>query len=110
MKFVAIERCSQCPNLGELEAGDYLRCSITKRIVVRTDLAQPDWCPLPDAPGKTQDHEAAADLRALADRIERIRDGAVTDQFPHKACKTPGDCRREGMCLDSWNCSCGGAQ
>lgn len=25
--------------------------------------------------------------------------------FPHKACKTFNECRREQVCLDAWNCS-----
>lgn len=35
--------------------------------------------------------------------------GKVIDQdadaVPHTSCKTPGKCRKDGVCLDAWNCS-----
>lgn len=26
-------------------------------------------------------------------------------QFPHKGCKTPSECRRDGICADGWHCA-----
>lgn len=25
--------------------------------------------------------------------------------FPHATCQTPDECRREGVCIDGWNCN-----
>lgn len=50
-------------------------------------------------------HIAVDDSRHQAKHLMMILPN-LSGEFPHKACKTPSECRKEGLCFDPWNCSC----
>jgi hypothetical protein len=56
------------------------------------------------------DEDGAATVESVIERVLRTSPSASAvlgekEKWPHKACKTPDECRRECVCLDAWNCS-----